>query len=93
MARLDPVSFAPTRHLADDVVVTPAGAVGAPAAPTRDHAQDIGYWAAGGVPLGTGVGVVQLVVQENRLSNAAALNKLPSDPAPTLRLALYRTAF
>jgi hypothetical protein len=31
--------------------------------------------------------------KESRLSNAAALNKLPSDPAATLRLALYRTAF
>ncbi|MEP6651766.1 MAG: hypothetical protein ABJA82_00315 [Myxococcales bacterium] len=59
----------------------------------RNNAQNIGYWAAGGVLLGTGVGVTQIVVQESRASNATALNKLPSDPAPTFRLALFRTSF
>jgi hypothetical protein len=59
----------------------------------REHAVNIAYWAAGGVILGTGVGVLQLVVQENRVSEATALRKLPSDPAPTLRLALLRTHF
>lgn len=59
----------------------------------RNDAQNIGYWAAGGVLLGTGVGVVQIIVQENRASQATALNKLPSDPAPTFRLALFRTSF
>lgn len=59
----------------------------------REDAQNIGYWAAGGVLLGTGVGVVQIMVQEGRASNATALNKLPSDPAPTFRLALFRTTF
>jgi len=47
--------------------------------------------AAGGVLVGTGVGVMQVVVQENRVSNAVA--RLPSDPAPTYRLALLRLKF
>lgn len=59
----------------------------------RNHAVNIAYWAAGGVLVGTGVGIMQLVVQENRVSEATTLRKLPSDPAPTLRLALYRTRF
>jgi hypothetical protein len=59
----------------------------------RGNGRDVAYWAAGGVLVGTGVGVVQVVVQESRLSNATALNKLPSDPAPTLRLALYQKQF
>ncbi len=59
----------------------------------QTHARNIAYWGAGGVLLGVGVGVVQLAVQESRVSNATALNKLPSDPAPTLRLALFRTTF
>jgi hypothetical protein len=59
----------------------------------QQHAANIAYWAAGGVLVGTGVGLVQLMVQEGRVSEATALRKLPSDPAPTFRLALYRTQF
>jgi hypothetical protein len=59
----------------------------------QHNAVNIAYWAAGGVIVGTGVGLVQLMVQEGRVSEATALRKLPSDPAPTLRLALYRTSF
>ena len=59
----------------------------------RQDAINIAYWAAGGVLVGTGVGIVQLVVQEGRVSEATALRKLPSDPAPTLRLALFRAHF
>jgi len=59
----------------------------------RDHAVNIAYWAAGGVLVGTGVGVVQLAVQESRVSEATALRKLPTDPAPTFRLALFQTHF
>jgi hypothetical protein len=55
--------------------------------------RNVGYWAAGGVLVGAGVGVVQLVVQENRVSEATALKHLPSDPAPTYRLALMRLEF
>jgi len=57
----------------------------------RNDAINIAYWAAGGVLVGTGVGVMQVVVQENRVSNAVA--RLPSDPAPTYRLALLRLKF
>lgn len=59
----------------------------------QEHAVNIAYWAAGGVLVGTGVGILQLAVQENRVSEATALRKLPSDPVPTFRLALYRTHF
>jgi hypothetical protein len=55
--------------------------------------RNVGYWAAGGVLVGAGVGVVQLVVQENRMSEATALKHLSSDPAPTYRLALMRLEF
>jgi hypothetical protein len=59
----------------------------------RTNAQRIGYWASGGVLLGAGVGIAQILVQENQVSNATSLNKLPSDPAPTFRLALLTTTF
>ncbi len=59
---------------------------------SRDHAARIGYWAAGGVLVGTGVGLVQIAAQENRI-NEASSNGLPTDPAPTYRLALLRTTF
>jgi hypothetical protein len=59
---------------------------------SRDHAARIGYWAAGGVLVGTGVGLVQIAAQENRI-NEASSSGLPTDPAPTYRLALLRTTF
>jgi hypothetical protein len=37
---------------------------------------DLGYWAAGGVLLGAGAGVVQVVVQESRASKAVAERRL-----------------
>lgn len=58
----------------------------------RDHAVNIGYWAAGGVLLGTGIGITQVMVQESRVSNATA-SRFSSDPARTYRLALYRVHF
>jgi hypothetical protein len=57
----------------------------------RDHAERIGLWAAGGVLVGTGVGVIQVVAQESRASQAVSL--WSPDPAPTYRLALYRVSF
>jgi uncharacterized protein YcfJ len=59
----------------------------------RNHAENIAYWAAGGVLVGSGVGLVQILTEESRASEATALRKLPTDPAPTLRLALLRTHF
>ncbi len=58
----------------------------------QNHPQNIAYWAAGGVLLGTGVGLVQIMTQESRINNATAMH-LPSDPVPTYRLALARVAF
>jgi hypothetical protein len=56
----------------------------------QNHPYNIAYWAAGGVLVGTGVGLAQIVVQESRASQATALQ---SDPAPTLRLALWKGSF
>jgi hypothetical protein len=58
----------------------------------RDHADRIGYWAAGGVLVGAGVGIVQVAVQESRADEAVA-SRFPTDPAPTFRLALLDTRF
>lgn len=52
----------------------------------QHHAERVAYWAAGGVLVGAGVGVVQ-VMMDNR-TESVALSKLPTDPAPTHRLAL-----
>lgn len=56
-----------------------------------ERATNIIYWAAGGVVLGAGVGVVQVMVQESRAETAVSQG--PTDPAPTLRVGLYRTTF
>jgi len=58
----------------------------------QDHAARIGYWAAGGVLVGTGVGLTQVVVQENR-ADAAVASRFATDPAPTYRLALMNVRF
>jgi hypothetical protein len=61
---------------------------------SQDHAARIGYWAAGGVRVGTAVGLTQVVVQENRADAAVASgSNLPTDPAPTYRLALLNLSF
>jgi hypothetical protein len=57
---------------------------------SQNHPYNIAYWAAGGVLVGTGVGLTQVVVQESRASQAVATFE---DPAPTYRLALYHTTF
>jgi hypothetical protein len=58
----------------------------------QEQPRNIAYWAAGGVLVGTGVGLVQVMTQETRINNATAM-RLPSDPAPTFRLALARVSF
>jgi hypothetical protein len=55
------------------------------------RARNIAYWAAGGVLVGAGVGVIQIVVDESRADRAIGMG--PSDPAPTLRFALYQRQF
>jgi hypothetical protein len=57
---------------------------------SQTHPVNIAYWAAGGVLVGTGVGIAQIMVQESRVTQATAM---AADPAPTLRLALYTTRF
>jgi len=57
---------------------------------SQTHPYNIAYWAAGGVLVGTGVGIAQVMVQESRVDRATAMT---ADPAPTLRLALYQTRF
>jgi hypothetical protein len=56
---------------------------------SQTHPYNIAYWAAGGVLVGTGVGIAQVMVQETRVAQVTAA----ADPAPTLRLALYQTRF
>jgi hypothetical protein len=58
----------------------------------NQRARNIVYWGAGGVLLGAGVGVVQVMVQESRAS-AAVSTDLSSDPSRTFRVALYRRQF
>ena len=58
----------------------------------REHAERIGYWAAGGVLVGTGIGIINVVADENRAERAVA-NRLPSDPVPTYRVSLLQTHF
>ena len=61
-------------------------------ADSQEHAARIGIWAAGGVLVGTGVGIVQVAADESRAS--AAVSQLWSpDPARTYRLALFRASF
>jgi hypothetical protein len=56
----------------------------------QTHAARIGYWAAGGVLVGSAIGVTQVIVQESRMDHATAFSR---DPAPTYRLALARIRF
>jgi hypothetical protein len=58
----------------------------------QDHAARIGYWAAGGVLLGTGVGIVQVVADESRADQAVSSAWSPN-PAHTYRVALFTKHF
>jgi hypothetical protein len=49
------------------------------------------YWAAGGVLVGGGVGLAQILVQESRIDRVAS--RPQADPAPTFRLALFSKSF
>lgn len=57
---------------------------------SQTHARNIVYWTAGGVLVGTGVGLTQILVDEGRPSQVGALS---DDPAPTFRLALFHKEF
>ena len=58
----------------------------------QDHAYNIAYWAAGGVLLGTGVGIVNVAADESRADRAVGLNH-PKDPVPTYRVSLLNARF
>jgi hypothetical protein len=58
----------------------------------RDHAERVGYWAAGGVLVGTGIGIINVVADENRAERAVS-SRLPQDPVPTYRVSLLQTHF
>jgi hypothetical protein len=58
----------------------------------QEHATRIAYWAAGGVLVGTGVGIVQVVADESRANQAVSSIWSP-DPAHTYRLALFTKHF
>lgn len=55
----------------------------------QDHPYNIAYWAAGGVLVGTGVGLINVMVDESRAERAVASR----DPVPTYRLSLLKTTF
>ncbi|HEY6476809.1 MAG TPA: hypothetical protein VI456_09535 [Polyangia bacterium] len=61
-------------------------------ADNQEHAGRIGIWAAGGVLVGTGVGIIQVAADESR-ANTAVSQVWSRDPAPTYRLALYQKRF
>jgi hypothetical protein len=58
----------------------------------REHPANIGYWAAGGVLVGTGIGIINVVTDESRAERAIS-NHLPTDPAPTFKMALLNKSF
>lgn len=58
----------------------------------REHPERIGYWAAGGVLVGTGIGIINVVTDESRAERAVSQH-LPTDPVPTYRVSLLQTHF
>jgi hypothetical protein len=44
------------------------------------------------VLVGTGIGIINVAVDESRAERAVA-NRLPSDPVPTYRVSLLQTRF
>jgi hypothetical protein len=58
----------------------------------QDHPTNIAYWAAGGVLVGTGVGLINVIADENRAERAVS-TRFEKDPVPTYRLSLLKTTF
>jgi hypothetical protein len=58
----------------------------------REHPERIGYWAAGGVIVGTGIGLINVMADESRAERAVSQH-LPTDPVPTYRVSLLQTHF
>jgi hypothetical protein len=60
-------------------------------ADNQEHGARIGIWAAGGVLVGTGVGILQVAGDESRADRAVSV--WSPDPARTYRLALFHARF
>jgi hypothetical protein len=58
----------------------------------REHPERVGYWAAGGVLVGTGIGIINVMADESRAERAVSQH-LPTDPVPTYRVSLLQTHF
>jgi hypothetical protein len=58
----------------------------------QDHPYNIAYWAAGGVLVGTGVGLINVLADESRAERAVS-TRFEKDPVPTYRLSLLKTTF
>ena len=59
----------------------------------QEHPARIGMWAAGGVLVGTGIGIVNVATDESRAERAVASSRLPRDPVPTYRVSLLQARF
>jgi hypothetical protein len=58
----------------------------------QENERNIAYWAAGGVLVGTGIGVINVVADESRAERAIG-TRLERDPVPTYRLSLLKATF
>jgi hypothetical protein len=58
----------------------------------QENPERIGYWAAGGVLVGTGIGIINVATDESRAERAVS-SRLPRDPVPTYRVSLLQTRF
>jgi hypothetical protein len=58
----------------------------------QDHAYNIAYWAAGGVLLGTGVGIINVAADEGHRERAIGMHH-HKDPVPTYRVSLLNARF
>jgi hypothetical protein len=58
----------------------------------QENPERIGYWAAGGVLVGTGIGIVNVMTDESRAERAVS-TRFQRDPVPTYRVSLLQTRF
>jgi hypothetical protein len=58
----------------------------------QEHPYNIAYWAGGGVLVGTGIGVINVIANENRAERAVG-TRFEKDPVPTYRLSLVKMSF
>jgi hypothetical protein len=58
----------------------------------QQDARNIAYWTGGGILVGTGVGVINVLADENRAERAVG-TRFDKDPVPTYRLSLVKMSF